>query len=52
MRKIRYIIKSLAISTIVFIDYDIVLNITKQTSLTILSTDKINLRLVRVLDYL
>lgn len=39
-------------ATIIYIDYDATLDIAKQTSLTITSIDKLNLRLVRTFDYL
>ena len=52
IRKVRYIIKSLNTLTIIFIDYGATLGITKQTSLTTSSIDKMNLRLVRASDYL
>lgn len=39
-------------ATIIYIDHDTTLDIAKQTSLTITSIDKLNLRLVRAFDYL
>ena len=52
MRKIRYIIESSIIFIIIFINYDIILNIVKQISLIIININKINLRSMRVFDYL
>ena len=45
-------IESLITSIIIFINYDIVLNIIKQTSLITININKINLRLMRAFDYL
>lgn len=49
----RYFIESLKVtSTIVFIDYNVALEIAKQINLTIVFIDKLNLRLIRVFDYI
>lgn len=39
-------------STIIFIDYDAILEIVKQTSLITTLMNKLNLRLIRVFDYI
>lgn len=50
--KVRYIINIVADKTIIFIDYLATTSIVYQTSLRSTSTDKINIRLVRVSQYL
>ena len=52
LRKIRHLIESSKISTIVYIDHEASLDIVKQTSFTTSSIDKLNLRLVRAFDYI
>ena len=52
LRKIRHFIEFIELSIIVFIDHDAALEIIKQTFLSISSTDKLNLRLIRVFDYI
>ena len=39
-------------STVIFIDHDAILSLAKQTSLSIVFTDKFNLRLIRAFDYI
>ena len=53
VRKIRHMIESSKIPlTIIYTDYSAAIPISKQTSLTSLSTDKLNLRLIRASQYL
>ena len=52
LRKIRHLIKSSKHATIVYTNHGITLSIAKQTTLFIFSTDKLNLRLVRVSNYI
>ena len=52
LRKIRHLMKSIKMSTIIYTDYDATLNIAKQISLITSSTNKLNLRLIRVSNYI
>lgn len=52
LKKIKHLIKFFNKLTIVYIDHEAALDIVKQTSLTTLSTDKLNLRLMRTLNYI
>ena len=53
LRKIRYIVESSQQkSFIIFTNYDVVLNITKQIFLIISSTNKFNLRLIKTSNYI
>ena len=52
LRKIRHLIESSKHATIVHTNHEITLSIAKQTTLFIFSTDKLNLRLVRVSNYI
>ena len=52
LRKIRHFIKFVVLFTIIYIDHKAVLNITKQTIFTSSFTNKLNLRLMRVNDYI
>ena len=54
LKKIYYLIEAAAfnLSTIIYIDYDVVLKITKQILLIISFTDKLKFRFIRVFDYL
>ena len=52
IRKIRHMIKSFKVSFIFYTNHEASLKVAKQTSLTTSSTDKLNLRLVRVFDYI
>ena len=44
-------IEILQFFTVIYIDYDIILNIAKQTSLFIIFTNKFNHRLIKTFDY-
>ena len=44
-------IKSSSIFIIIYIDHDVVLKIVKQITFIILSTNKLNLRLIKAFDY-
>ena len=52
LRKIRHMMKSINASSIIYTDHDASLVIAKQTFLTISSTDKLNLRLIRAFEYI
>ena len=52
LRKIRHLIESAALPTVIYTDHGAALGIAKQTTLTSSSTDKLNLRLVRASDYI
>ena len=53
LRKIRYIVESSQQkSFIIFTNHDVVLDITKQIFLIISSTNKLNLRLIKTLNYI
>ena len=52
IRKIRYMIESFKASLIFYTDHEASLKIAKQTLLTTFSTNKLNLRLVKVFDYI
>ena len=52
MRKIRHLIESFTSSIVIYINHDVTLNIIKQITLSSFSTNKLNLRLVRVNDYI
>lgn len=53
LRKIRYLLDLLEIRlSIVFINYETTLKITKQTSTIIVFINKLNLRLIRALNYI
>lgn len=52
LRKIRHMIEIFALLIMIYIDHDVALEIVKQISLNIASTNKLNLRLVRAFDYL
>jgi hypothetical protein len=52
VRKVRHIILSSKLGTIVYTDYSAIVAIAKQDSLSSSSTDKLNLRLVRASLYL
>lgn len=52
LRKVRHIIKSIKTLSIFYTNYKTLLKIAKQTLLTILSTDKLNLRFVQVFEYI
>ena len=51
-KKIRHLIKFFVIITIIYIDHDVVLNLIKQIIFIISFTNKFNLRLIRVFDYI
>ena len=51
LKKIRYMIEISWFFIVIYIDHDATLNITKQTSLFIIFTNKFNLRLIRAFDY-
>lgn len=52
LRKIRHLIKFIKTSTIIYVNHEVSSNIVKQISFIISSTDKLNLRLVRVSNYI
>ena len=52
LKKIRHLIEFIELSIIMFIDHDAALEIIKQTFLSISSIDKLNLKLIRVFDYI
>ena len=52
LRKIRHLIESSKHATIVYTNHETTLSIAKQITLFIFSTDKLNLRLVRVSNYI
>ena len=54
LKKIRHMMESTnsSLSTVIFIDHEAALRIEKQTSLTINCIDKLNLRLIRVSNYI
>ena len=52
LKKIRHIIEISFDKTIVYIDHDSALDIVAQTTMTIISIDKLNLRLIRAFDYI
>ena len=53
LRKIRHLLNfSKQKSIVIFIDHDAVLNIIKQVNIIIISIDKLNLRFVKVFDYI
>ena len=53
LRKIRHLLNfSKQKSIVIFIDHDVVLNIIKQINMIIIFIDKLNLRFVKVFDYI
>ena len=53
LRKVRHLVESSeADPTVIFTDHNAALDIAKQTSITIASTDKLNLQLIRALNYI
>ena len=54
LKKVRHIIKTLnqSIKIIIYIDHDVALDITKQTSFFTSFTNKLNFRLVKTLNYI
>ena len=53
LRKIRHLLNSSKQkSTIIFIDHDIALSIVKQVNMIIIFIDKLNLRLIKIFDYI
>ena len=52
LRKIRHLVKSIKMSTIIYTNHDATLNIAKQISLITFFTNKLNLRLIRVSNYI
>ena len=52
LKKIRHIIESAELLTIIYIDYSVTIDIARQATLLIILIDRLNLRLVRVLDYI
>ena len=52
LRKVRHLMEASTSVTMIYIDHDVALRIAKQTSLITTFTNKLNLRLVRVSDYL
>ena len=51
-KKIRHLIESLFILTIIYIDYNAALNIVKQITLTTSFTNKLNFRFIRASNYI
>ena len=52
LKKIRHIIESTELLTIIYIDYFITIDITHQTILSTTLINKLNLRLIRISDYI
>ena len=52
LRKIRYMIESIFLSSIIYTDHEIVVDISKQKSLSVFFIDKLCLQLVRVFEYI
>ncbi len=52
IRKIRHMIESFKKFIILFTDHELILNIVKQISLFIIFTDRLNLRLIKVFEYI
>ena len=52
LRKIRHLIESFKLSTIVYIDHEVSVEIVNQTSLSTSFIDKLNLRLIRASEYI
>ena len=52
LKKIRHIIQSTELLTIIYINYFITIDITRQTILLTTLTNRLNLRLIRVSDYI
>ena len=52
LKKIRHIVETTNLSTMIYTDHDVALDIAKQISLTISFIDKFNLRLMRASNYI
>ena len=52
LKKIKHLIESSKTFDIVYIDHETTLTIAKQTSFTTFSIDKLNLRLIRISEYI
>ena len=52
LKKIRHMIKAFQFFTVIYIDHNVILNIVKQIFLFIIFIDKLNLRLIKTLNYL
>ena len=52
LKKIRHLMKTFTLTTIIYIDHDVALRIIKQISLIIFFINKLNLRLIRAFNYL
>ena len=52
LRKIRHFIESFISFIVIYIDHDVTLDIVKQITFSSFSTNKLNLRLMRVSDYI
>ena len=52
LKKIRHLIESFVIITIIYIDHDVALNLIKQIIFIISFIDKLNLRLIRASNYI
>lgn len=52
VRKVRHLIESLSLATIIHTDHGANIGIVKQISLFTMSTEKLNLRLIRASEYL
>ena len=52
LRKIRHLVESSKLSSIIYTDHEAFLRIAKQINLSIFSIDKLNLRLIRTFEYI
>ena len=51
-KKTRYVIKATFETTIIYTNYNVIIKIVKQITLTIIFIDKLNFRLIRAFDYI
>ena len=51
LKKVRHLIKTSTSITMIYIDYDVVLKIAKQISFITMFINKLNLRLIKILNY-
>ena len=52
LKKVRHIVESTELLTIMYIDYFITIDITRQAILLIFLINRLHLRLIRALDYI
>ena len=52
LKKTRYIVETIFDIIIIYINYDVAIDIAKQTTLIIIFIDKLNFRLIRTFDYI